>query len=112
MKRRPDQLPLFSDVPRETLAKYVKYLRGPFSQRELAGILGIDPCTVDKWERGDTTPQPTQIRHLLTHYREWAMRDELAKAAIHAAEALGLKKDLTSPDSRDKPPVSYATTET
>lgn len=105
MKRRPEQLPLFSEVARETLSKYVKYLRGPYSQRELAEYLKVSIDAVENWEQGHTRPRPSQIRNLLVHYRSWALQQELASAAVHAAEAMGLKKDLTNPKEPVKQPV-------
>lgn len=95
MVRRPEQLPLFEDVARDTMSKYVKYLRGPYSQRELAEWCKCSLDAVENWEQGITRPGRRHIRSLLEHYHGWAIRNELAAAAVHAALAMGLKKDLT-----------------
>lgn len=95
MVRRPEQLPLFEDVARETMAKYVKYLRGPYTQRELSVYCKVGTQAVENWEQGVTRPGRSNIRRLLEHYHSWAIQQELAIAAIHAASAMGLKKDLT-----------------
>lgn len=78
------------------MSKYVKYLRGPYSQRELAEYCKVSLDAVENWEQGITRPGKTHIRKLLHHYHTWAIQDELALAAVHAAAAMGLKKDLTN----------------
>lgn len=77
------------------MSKYVKYLRGPYTQRELSEYCKVGIEAVQNWEQGVTRPGPSNIRRLLEHYHSWALVKELAIAAVHAASAMGLKKDLT-----------------
>lgn len=101
MKTSAPALPEFDEFSHEEMSNYVKTLRGPYSQVELAHILKVDPSAVDNWEHGRARPQPRMIRRMLQHYRDWALQQELCFAASHAASAAGIKKDLTTPPRDD-----------
>lgn len=97
MKKEQEALPEFDTFTDLDLGKYIKTLRGPFSQREFSDALKVDPSVVDNWEHGRTQPQPRMIRRMLEHYARWAIQEQLPMTARHAAEAAGLKKYLTTP---------------
>lgn len=94
-KPRSTQLPLFEAYPDQEMAKYMKTLRGPYSQTEFAGILSTDPSVVNNWEQGVSRPSPRFLRAALEHYRAWAIQMDLPFAAREAERAAGIKKSLT-----------------
>jgi transcriptional regulator with XRE-family HTH domain len=49
----------------------LRALRGPYSQRETADILGITPEGYQEWELGTAQPNPENFRALLDHYAKW-----------------------------------------
>jgi len=95
MKNKMQQLPLFSDFTQDQTAKYMKTLRGPYSQSEFAGLLETDSSVVDNWERGISKPRSSHMRAALEHYKSWAILAELPAVARAAMDAAGIKKSLT-----------------
>lgn len=104
MKRKMQQLPLFSDFTLDQTANYMKTLRGPYSQAEFAGVLGTDPSVVDNWERGISRPRPAHLRAALEHYQRWALQQDLPGVALAAMDAAGIKKSLTRAPKPDTTP--------
>ena len=53
-------------TPTETLSERIIAFRHRYglSQRELAAQLGVDPCTVASWERGEHRPSPSLGKRL------------------------------------------------
>lgn len=96
------QLPLFADYTTADMSKYMKTLRGPFSQQEFAGVLETDASVVDNWERGISRPSPRLLRAALQHYARWAIQEQLPFAARQAEHAAGIKKHLTTLQTPDK----------
>ena len=96
------QLPLFTDYSLEDMAKYMKTLRGPYSQQEFAGEIQTDASVVDNWERGVSRPSPRLLRAALQHYARWAIQEQLPFAARQAEHAAGIKKHLTTLQTPDK----------
>lgn len=97
MKTEQGTLPGFDAFSSQEMCNYVKTLRGPYSQAELAGILEVDASAVDNWEHGRSRPQPRMIRRMLEHYQRWAVQMQLPIAANMAMRAAGIKKPLTHP---------------
>ena len=100
MKTPQYTLPGFDAFSEQEMCNYAKTLRGPYSQAEFAGILGVDSSAVDNWEHGRSRPQPRMIRRMLEHYQSWAIQLRLPEAANQAMKAAGIKKHLTrNPES-------------
>jgi len=61
--------PFGPDNPLNT--KEVRLLRGPYTQTELAIIVGVSQNQVNDWEHGACRPSMGNLRALLTHYNDW-----------------------------------------
>jgi transcriptional regulator with XRE-family HTH domain len=47
-----------------TQIRHVRTRQLALTQRELAGLVGVDPMTVSRWERGKAEPGMAQLRRL------------------------------------------------
>ncbi len=54
--------------------KLFRLLRGPYSLRELASQLDIDPDTIRQWEQAVTRPSLPLLRQLVDHYLMFARK--------------------------------------
>ncbi len=79
---------LFSVHPSKRL---FRVLRGPYSQGELARILGTEQQQVAEWEGRRVEPGPRNIRLLFEHYNAWTTR--------LGVDPLGLFKNRKRPRS-------------
>jgi transcriptional regulator with XRE-family HTH domain len=67
-----------------SLGEKIREARGALKQRELADMLGVDPITVSRWERGAVEPSGKRIRQIAEatgRTAEWFYVDE-PKAAV------------------------------
>lgn len=103
---------LFPDYEQNHFADYCRILRGPYSHRELADILGTSHGLITQWESGQCVPRPETLRKLIAHYQQWAITDGLGDAADRANKALAQKIRLTRHKRRVKTPETYPTLET
>jgi transcriptional regulator with XRE-family HTH domain len=62
-----------------SLGDRIREARGTLTQRELADLLGVDPITVSRWERGTVEPSGRRIRKIAEatgRKAEWFYLDE------------------------------------
>lgn len=102
--------PMFENYERTHFADYCKILRGPFSTRELAAIVGVTHSAVEQWEAGTSFPRPPVLRKLITHYQDWSITKGLGDAAARANKELSHKIRLTRRNRRATTPQTYIPT--
>ena len=85
-------------------------LRGPFGQKEMAGLIGVKATTVYGWERSGKLPRLEHLRALLGHFSRWYVDERLPGTFLRALSEITEKKHLTrrlKPDRTAVEPKPY-----
>ena len=85
----------FYELTAEERCKLMVLLRGPFGQKEMAGLINVKPVTVYGWERSGKLPRLEHLRALLGHFSRWYVDDALPGTFAKAMAEITHKKHLT-----------------